>query len=57
MIEVFNTRRGWIPVIKIFDDGTRVILRKALDDSTVDHINCSKAFFEAEIEKGRIRVT
>lgn len=53
--QILNTRRGWIDVVKIFDDGERVILRKTFDDSCVDQINCSKAFFEKELELGRIR--
>jgi hypothetical protein len=53
--QILNTRRGWIDVIKIFDDGERIILRKTFDDSCVDQINCSKAFFEKELELGRIR--
>lgn len=53
--QMFNTRRGWIDVIKIFDDGERIILRKTFDESAVDQVNCSKAFFEKELVNGRIR--
>lgn len=53
--QMLNHRRGWVDVLKVFDDGERVILRKTFDDSNVDQLNCSKAFFEAELSRGRIR--
>ena len=55
--QLLNYRLGWVDVIKVLDDGDRVILRKTFDDSNADQVNCSKAFFEREIERGRIRRT
>ena len=54
LLELTKHRRK-LQLIEVFNDGERVILKSATNDSTVEQMNCSGAFLQGEIDNGRMQ--